>query len=520
MDNALITKLGEIQKDLVERLDEQKKQVNAIEAKVGETITKAEFDDRLKQAKDEFATKAENQEIVKQMAAIAESNTTRNVHLDVPDLTVYRQAAEFATTPKEAENIYARFLQTQPTSDLVREYHQLSSRLAVLQSMGRFATQRRGGDYSVATSHNLDVRRMWNRYQQLQRELFREDFYARAFDTTDASEWVPTIMASDLVRYVELVGSVIPNIRLFPLPAPNWDLPYVTGAGEARGFVEQTAAPSAALNYTLSAMYASDNAPAGKVTFATERLRAKLISSREFIEESAVAVLDFMIEDAGSGIRRALENAVINGSTEGTHFDAGVDESVDASGGVDPRCIYDGFRYHIHDNGRLNNTTRVTATSNHATIGNMVSVRAAMGVYGVDPKAGMWLCGLRSYLDLLDLTDFLTMEKVGSMATIVQGQLGMMLGSPVVVSEKVISGDGTNNGLASTGLITTTTDDQTAMYYIYRPAWWFGQWRGITIEPERIPMMNQDVIWAWYSGDLQCVYGPTAKTAGAIVDID
>lgn len=515
MDNALITKLGEIQKDLVERLDEQKKQVNAIEAKVGETITKAEFDDRLKQAKDEFSTKAEHQEIVKQMAAIAESNTSRNVHIDVPDLNEYRQVAEFATTPKEAQTIYSRFLQTQPTSDLVREYHKLSSRLAILQSMGRFSAQRKGGDYTVSNSHNLDVRRMWNRYQQLQRDLFPEDFYARAFDTTDASEWVPTVMASDLVRYVELVGSVIPNIRLFPLPAPNWDLPYVTSAGEAKGFTEKTAGPSAALDYSVGGNYTSDNAPAGKITFAVERLRSKLISSREFIEESAVAVLDFMIEDAGNGIRRALENGVINGDSATAHIDSGISYSADASNAVDNRTLFDGFRLQIHETGsHLNNTTRVSATSNHATIGNMVSVRAAMGVYGVDPKAGMWLCGLRSYLDLLDLTDFLTMEKVGSMATIVQGQLGMMLGSPVVVSEKV------RQDLQSTGLYTTSTGSQTAMYYIYRPGWWFGQWRGITIEPERIPMFNMDVIWAWYGGDLQCVYGPTAATAGAIVDID
>jgi len=38
------------------------------------------------------------------------------------------------------------------------------------------------------------------------------------------------------------------------------------------------------------------------------------------------------------------------------------------------------------------------------------------------------------YLNLLEDTNFLTMDKVGDRATLLTGQVGMVLGSPVVVS--------------------------------------------------------------------------------------
>ncbi len=82
-------------------------------------------------------------------------------------------------------------------------------------------------------------------------------------------------------------------------------------------------------------------------------------------------------------------------------------------------------------------TSAVTATSSGAaSIANLRALRKDLGVWGLDPSEVTFIVSTDIYYDLLDDTLFQTMDKVGSQATLLTGQVGMIGNSPVLVSSE------------------------------------------------------------------------------------
>lgn len=84
-----------------------------------------------------------------------------------------------------------------------------------------------------------------------------------------------------------------------------------------------------------------------------------------------------------------------------------------------------------------------TAASNTISIGGggkltaqlLSDARRRLGVFGLDPREILYIVGDKGYYDLMDDTNFRTRDKVGeSNATILQGEIGRVNGSPVIVS--------------------------------------------------------------------------------------
>lgn len=68
------------------------------------------------------------------------------------------------------------------------------------------------------------------------------------------------------------------------------------------------------------------------------------------------------------------------------------------------------------------------------TLAKMRALRKDLGAWGLDPAGLLYIVSTDVMYDLLDDTDFQTMEKVGNMATFLTGQIGVIGNSPVVVS--------------------------------------------------------------------------------------
>lgn len=73
--------------------------------------------------------------------------------------------------------------------------------------------------------------------------------------------------------------------------------------------------------------------------------------------------------------------------------------------------------------------------ANPVTIADLQSTRRTMGRYGHMPSDVVYIVNQSVYFDLLEDPDFRTMDLVGSNATILRGQVGMVNGSPVIVSD-------------------------------------------------------------------------------------
>lgn len=69
-----------------------------------------------------------------------------------------------------------------------------------------------------------------------------------------------------------------------------------------------------------------------------------------------------------------------------------------------------------------------------ATIATLRALRADLGVWGLDPAEVLFVVSSEVYYDLLEDTNFMTVDKVGPAATILTGQIGTVANVPVLVS--------------------------------------------------------------------------------------
>lgn len=76
----------------------------------------------------------------------------------------------------------------------------------------------------------------------------------------------------------------------------------------------------------------------------------------------------------------------------------------------------------------------ISTASNKATVANLRNLRKDLGAWGLDPSEVVFVVSTDVYYDLLDDTTFQTMDKVGTKATVLTGQIGMAGGSAVMVS--------------------------------------------------------------------------------------
>jgi HK97 family phage prohead protease/HK97 family phage major capsid protein len=144
-------------------------------------------------------------------------------------------------------------------------------------------------------------------------------------------------------------------------------------------------------------------------------LNAYKVATREYLayeeEEDALLVLLPIIRDGMiRRVAKAVDKAFLLGAGSGSDPVKGL-------------AIYDA-------------TSAVNPTNTGAaSIANLRSLRKDLGVWGLDPAEMVYVVSTDVYFDLLDDTSFQTMDKVGSAATLLTGQVGMVGNTPVLVSD-------------------------------------------------------------------------------------
>lgn len=155
-------------------------------------------------------------------------------------------------------------------------------------------------------------------------------------------------------------------------------------------------------------------------------LNAYKVATMEYLayeeEEDSLLVLLPVIRDAMvRRVARAVDKALLLGAGAGADPVKGV-------------AIYDA-------------TSVVTPTNTGAaSVANLRALRKDLGVWGLDPSELSYVVSTEVYYDLLEDTLFQTMDKVGSAATLLTGQVGSIGNTPVLVSDAF----GTKAGGAAT----------------------------------------------------------------------
>lgn len=316
--------------------------------------------------------------------------------------------------------------------------------------------------------------------------------------STEVANWIPTQYSANLYEQVK-IG--LPILTLFPevqMSAPTMILPLSLNDKEATRVTEATTITSG--DPWSDTVFVNPSAiSSNKITLSAEKLRSRFWVSEEAMEDALVAMLPYLNQMHRRNMGEAIEDAIINGQvsgldTGGTHY-----SKTNPSAATDARDCWDGLRY-FASTYTGSPATRADNSNGKPTVVGLRGLRAAMGEYGVSPSDLAYILGMYGYVQLLDDTNVLTIDKIGPNATIRTGIMGQVDGVDVLVSRRM-----PQNANAS-GIIDGVTTNRTLALVVHTMACIMGNRRRITLAQQRHESMDTTELVAFWRGDFQPVY--------------
>lgn len=318
--------------------------------------------------------------------------------------------------------------------------------------------------------------RLWKKNQAQVSELRKA---ISAGTSGSGSEWVPTDFSADLIDKFRLELKLGAFFRHINMPTNPYKLPGLTGDTTAYKISEST-------SDSASKITASTPTSAA-VTLTAVKLAARTLWSEESAEDLIVPVLPLVKDNLARIMAESVEDALINGDSDGDHFD------IDITDPTDHRKSWNGLRAR----SRQSSDEVSLSTFNAA---NLRSMRRKMGKYGVNPGRLGWLTGPVGMNHFLGLDELITLDKYGPAATILTGEVGRFDGSPVIISEKV------REDLNSVGVHDVTNTGFTHVTVFNRDAFIMGDRRKMTMKSVEDIETDQMIMVVTMRGDFQDLY--------------
>lgn len=217
-----------------------------------------------------------------------------------------------------------------------------------------------------------------------------------------SADWELTI-STNMQDEIRKALVIAPKFRGITMPTPVVRLPVNPEAGYA--------------TWVQASQYKSTDSSGAEQTHALKELTisAYKLATKEFIgneedEDSIIALMPIVRDAMVRRTAKSWDKALLVG----------------AGTAADP--IKGLTKYEL----AAGNTT--VAVANAVTTGTLRNLRKNLGVWGLDPSQVIYFVNQDAYFELLEDTQFQTMDKVGQNATILTGQIGSVGGSPVIVS--------------------------------------------------------------------------------------
>jgi len=319
----------------------------------------------------------------------------------------------------------------------------------------------------------------------------------KAFGSTTATagdEWVPETISAQYIDEYQLERQIARQFKAINMPSDPYNLPTKGGSTIARKQAE-------------SGTLTGTNFTTGKIQFDATKLSEFYPLSEELNEDSAPDILGLARSEVTEAQIRAVETAIINGDSDGTHqdFDS-------QSGGADLAVkAWDGLvKLGMANSANGGNQSFAGAAVTETLLRNM---RVKMGKYGVNPRELLWLLSTKVYNEFLGLPSTVTVEKFGPMATVLQGSLAAFDGIGIVISEYM------RDDVAATGFNTVggpNTFSRIAL--VNKSRWYWATRRPIRVKAvmDPTPPADQWLIASWWRGDFK---GHTQGALSAGADV-
>ncbi|MGB7339879.1 MAG: phage major capsid protein [Phototrophicaceae bacterium] len=305
----------------------------------------------------------------------------------------------------------------------------------------------------------------------------KSDELAYTTQTGFGDEWVPELWSQQIWNKARQDNVVLPLFRSIEMPSNPFDLP-IEGTDPTVYFVPETGNESQ-LVLTGNNPIPDSKIGSGKVQLNAKKLALRVGFSSELVEDAIIPVLNIYREQAMRSITDSIDHLLLNGDAE-TGATGNINTDDAAANSTDRFLAFDGIR----------KLPIVTNTSNAVDMGNVSPTLAKMrqarftmqSKYSARPNDLAWIVDGGTYAQLLGLSEFLTMDKAGALATAQTGQIGFIDGIPVFISAEMplTMSDGKVN--TSTG-----TNDRGTAVCVYRPGWFVGYRRKIAVNVDYIP---------------------------------
>ncbi len=304
--------------------------------------------------------------------------------------------------------------------------------------------------------------------QRAKLKAIKADELAYSTQTGFGDEWAPDLWSQQIWRKARQDNTILPLFQSVEMPSNPFELP-IEGADPTVYFVPETQ-DEAHLTLEAGNPIPDSKIGSGKVTLNAKKLALRVGFSSELVEDAVIPVLNIYREQAVRAIADAIDSVLLNGDTN-TAATGNINSDAARPSTTAKYLALNGLR-RLPLVDRKANAVNMNGAP---TLAKMRETRFKMaGKYAARPSDLAWIVDSGTYAALLNISEFLTMDKAGPLATAQTGQIGYVDGIPVFVSAEMSLTE-------ADGKVGGGTNGKGQAVGVYRPGWYVGYRRKIAV---------------------------------------
>ena len=234
------------------------------------------------------------------------------------------------------------------------------------------------------------------------------------------------IVSTNIERDIQNELVLAPLFREIPMTSANMIIPILPDSGYAE-FTANQAATGSSPHGNLAERGDTYGSPYGGVDLTERTLSTKKLISQSYLgneteEDAIMPILPLIRESMVRSHARAIENSILAGDDADGAFGTG-------------GASFEGL-LHLARNDSDFTQSATAFASDTVTAAELLSMRKNMGKYGVNPSEVVYIVSQRTYFELLEDAEFQDANLVGDMATKLNGEIGQVFGSRVLLCDE------------------------------------------------------------------------------------
>lgn len=319
-------------------------------------------------------------------------------------------------------------------------------------------------------------------------------------------EWIPTIFSGEVDTLYRIRPTLVNYLRAaWQMPSQTAKWPILSGAATAYLADEPASNNPKVLH--------KSNLSTSVVTFSARTIAAALPVSKILLEETLFDLAPVLREELVIALAEAEEDAEINGDNSASHFDTG--RSLTSSDD-DVKVAWKGLRKLAIDASNHWDTQSVTlgdGTTAFAAADCRYN-RQLLGILGLNPAECLHVASIGGFYKALSFSQVTKANEFGFASTWLTGTLPALDGVEIYISAHL------GENLNASGVYDNSVTDNTAWLTLHRRSFMPGERRGVALEFDYNPDVQQWLFIATMRRDFQNMRPSSQKPVAYGYNID